>query len=83
MPNDIILQPSYHRFADEGLMVGGKNSLGSQLKQVTSMKLLLLHSSTRPQGLLVYLLVNSILKIMVHLQVLYSELEDQQVAPPT
>ena len=64
-------------------MVGGKNSLGSQLKQVTSMKLLLLHSSTRPQGLLVYLLVNSILKIMVHLQVLYSELEDQQVAPPT
>ena len=53
------------------------------VKQVTSIKLLLLHSCTRPQGLLVYLLVNSILKIMVHLQVLYSELEDQQVAPPT
>ena len=31
----------------------------------------------------VYLLVKSILKIMVHLQVSYSQLEDQQVAPPT
>ena len=29
-----------------------------------------------------YLLVNSILKIMVHLQMLYSQFEDQQVAPP-
>ena len=68
MPNDIILQPSYHRFADEGLMVGGKNSLGSQVKQVTSIKLILLHISARLQDLLVYLLVNSILMIVVHLQ---------------
>ena len=29
------------------------------------------------------ILVNSILKIMVHVQMLYSQLEDQQVAPPT
>ena len=31
----------------------------------------------------VYLLVNSILNIMVHLQMLYSQLEDQQVDPAT
>ena len=35
------------------------------------------------QGILVYLLVNSILKIIVYLQMLYSKLEDLQVAPPT
>ena len=34
-------------------------------------------------GYNVYLLVNSILVITVRLQMLYSELEDQQVYPPT
>ena len=43
---------------------------------------LVLYISTRFQALLVYLLVNSILKILAHLQMLYSELEDQQSAPP-
>ena len=37
----------------------------------------------KASGYTVYLLVNLILKIMVHLQMLYSQLEDQQVAPPT
>ena len=31
----------------------------------------------------VYLLVNTILMIKLHLQMLYRQLEDQQVAPPT
>ena len=35
----------------------------------------------RASGCTAYLLINSILKIMVHLQMLYSQIEDQQVAP--
>ena len=37
----------------------------------------------KASGYTVYLLANSILKIMLHLQMLYSPLEYQQVAPPT
>ena len=52
-------------------------------QQARSRTILFLYISTRLQSLLVYLLVNSILKIIEHLQMLYSELEDQQAAPPT
>ena len=37
----------------------------------------------KASGYTVYLLDNSILKIRVHLQMLCSQLEDQQAAPPT
>ena len=37
----------------------------------------------RTSGYTVYLLVNTILTITLHLQILYRQLEDQQVAPPT
>ena len=37
----------------------------------------------KASGYTVYLLVNTILRITLHLQMLYRQLEDQQVAPPT
>ena len=42
-------------------------------------KLIILYISTKLPGLLVY----SILKIIVQLQMLYCQLDDQHVAPPT
>ena len=42
----------------------------------------LLNLITSLQGLLVYSLVNTIVKIMAHLQMLYTHLEDQQVLLP-
>ena len=45
---------------------------------VANSPLILLYISTKLQGLLVY----SILKIIVQFQMLYSQLEDQKVAPP-
>ena len=40
-------------------------------------QMLVFYISTRLKGLLVYLLVNSILNIIVYLQMLHSQLEDQ------
>ena len=50
-----------------------------KFKQITSIQSVLNWYKT--SGYTVYLLVNFILKITLHLQLFYRQLEDQQVAP--